>query len=148
MSLALLMATKAASSAASLGLDAGKKLIEVSIPVVKKASQISLQFLQGGLDAVINNNLPSEKIKLNNRLNIIDNGLSIPLSFSENQIKLFHSNMSNDLNTIKGQNEIMFLSNSIQYFIHQWLYIENDGFTVALCELGLEVLKPVSGFKV
>ncbi|WP_374543372.1 hypothetical protein [Flavobacterium sp.] len=121
MSLALLMAAKAASSAASLGLDAGKKLIEVSIPAVKKASQISLQFLQGGLDAVINNNSPSEKIKLNNKLNIIDNGLSIPLSFSENQIKLFHSNMSNDLNTIKGQNEIMFLSNSIQYFIDSHL---------------------------
>ena len=117
MSFALLMAAKAASTAASLGLDAGKKIIEVSIPVVKKASQISLQFLQGGLDAVINNDYPSEKLKLNNRLNIIENGLSIPLSFSENQIKLFHSNMSNDLNTIKGQNEIMFLSNSISYFI-------------------------------
>ena len=117
MSLTMIMAAKAASAAASLSVDAGKKFIEVSIPVVKKASMISLQFLQGGLDAVMNNNSTTDKLTLSNKLNIIDNGLSIPLSFSENQIKLFHNTTTNDLNTIKGQNEIMFLSNSISYFI-------------------------------
>lgn len=103
--------------AADLALTAGKKAIEIAVPATKKASLISVKFIQGGISEVRSMDSDAKSIKLNKKVKIIDDGLSIPLSFSENQIKSFENKISNDLNVIKGQNEIVFLSNSISYFI-------------------------------
>ena len=112
-----LLAAKTTIGATNLAVTAGKKLIEVSIPAAKKASLISFKFIQGGIEAITDKPFHSEKMQLSDNLNIINHGLSIPLSFSENQFKTFNKNISTDLNTIKGQNEMMFLSNSISYFV-------------------------------
>ncbi len=110
-------AARVSLEAAALSAQAGKKLIEVAIPAVKKASKISLTFVQGGVNAVRNQSSQFEQYKLSERLDIIDNGLSIPLSFSENQFKTFNQEVKDELNIIRGQNEIMFLSNSVSYFV-------------------------------
>lgn len=104
-------------SAIDLAATAGKKFIEIAIPAAKKASLISVSFVQGGISEVRNMDAEKNTIKLSKEVKIIDDGLSIPLSFSENQMKNFESKVTHDLNVIKGQNEIIFLSNSISYFI-------------------------------
>ena len=115
-----LWAAKATIGTGNLVAKAGKKFIEVAVPTVKKASQISLTFIQGGINAVQDSSKQSskvERIQLSESLDIVENGLSIPLSFSENQFKTFQQEVSNALNIIKGQNEMLFLSNSIAYFV-------------------------------
>lgn len=107
-----------------VAIPVGKKLIEVSIPVVKQASLICFRFVQGGIDGVLNGpekspsqSVPVEKIKLSKPLDIVSHDLSIPSSFSENQLIPFKNKVANDISVIKGQNEMIFLSNSISYFI-------------------------------
>lgn len=112
-----MLAAKGAAGAAILTSTVGKKIIEVGIPATQKASQISFTFIKGGIEAVKNQSSTREKIQLSENLEIINNDLSIPLSFMENQFKSFKIVVANDLNTIKGQNEMLFLSNSISYFV-------------------------------
>lgn len=97
---------------------AGKKIIvEIGIPLLKKASTIAMKFIQEGVEAVKDKQMQEERIKLSKPLDIVDNSLNIPTSFVENQLKPFVKNIDNDINTLKGQNEMLFLSNSISYFI-------------------------------
>jgi len=110
-----MMAAKATGVAANVVGTVGKKVIEVGLPLVKQAGSISLRFVEGGIDAVKSNEPTS--IKLTKNLNIIDNGLSVPLTFGDNQVKKINQEIREDLNIIKGQNEILFLSNSIKYFV-------------------------------
>lgn len=90
----------------------GKKCIEVAMPVIKQGSLICFKFIQGGIEAA-----HGEKIKLSKPLDIVAHDLSIPASFSGNQLIPFKNKVANDLFVIKGQNEMIFLSNSISYFI-------------------------------
>ena len=93
----------------------GKKIIEVARPMVKKASQISLNFLPN--DAAEKELPESKNIQLSEKLDIVENGLSLPMSYQENQFKMITQKISDDLDIIKGQNEILFLSNSVNYFV-------------------------------
>lgn len=95
-----------------VALPVGKKCIEVAMPVIKQGSLICFKFIQGGIAAT-----QGEKIKLSKPLDIVDHDLSIPASFSDNQLIPFKNKVANDLFVIKGQNEMIFLSNSISYFI-------------------------------
>ena len=104
-----------ASVAAGVAGAAGKKVIEIAVPVVKKTGTISLNFVRGGINGVKEGEQNS--LKLAKQLDIIDNGLNIPLSFGDNQFKKINNDISSDLNIIKGQNEVLFLSNSIRYFL-------------------------------
>ncbi len=99
----------------------GKKMIEVHLPTFKKASQIAFDFIAEGKSFKEKLEEGKGKIKFTKKLDIVDNGLSIPASFSENQFQTITQKISSDLNIIKGQNEIMFLSNSISYFIDSHL---------------------------
>lgn len=92
-----------------------QKIIEVSIPHFKKASQLAVNFLATD----IGGDSPSDNkiIHLSKSLDIVNNGLSLPLSYRENQFKAINQKISDDLDVIKGQNEILFLSNSINYFL-------------------------------
>jgi len=93
----------------------GKKVMEVAIPITKKASQISVDFLATDVGDGL---LGKQKIiQLSQPLDIVENGLSLPISYQENQFKSINQKISDDLDVIKGQNEILFLSNSINYFI-------------------------------
>lgn len=87
-----------------------KKFIKVAIPAVRKASQITLDLVAGSPQGVKN-------LALSKRLDIVDNSLNLTSSFQENQFKMIAQKISDDLSIIKGQNEILFLSNSINYFI-------------------------------
>lgn len=91
-----------------------KKIIEVAIPQAKKASQLQMAFLENKSGVAPGNN---KDIILSQPLDIVDNWLSLPLSYQENQFTSINQKISDDLDIIKGQNEILFLSNSIQYFI-------------------------------
>ena len=103
-----MMAYKIGGSAINMAT----KAIEISSPI----GSISLKFIEGGLNAVSNVSAQNN-IKLTKKLKIIDNGLSLPLSFSDNQVKGINQEIKDDLDIIKGQNEILFLSNSIKYFV-------------------------------
>jgi hypothetical protein len=92
-----------------------KKIMEVAVPVVKKASQVSIEFLATDIGEELLGQKKS--IQLSKPLDIVDNGLSLPISYQENQFKKIDQKISDDLDIIKGQNEILFLSNSISYFI-------------------------------
>ena len=114
-------ASAGASAIAGIAGVAGKKLIKAGITAGKKASKLTFTFIQGGLDALSNaetgetRNLKVEH--LSKPLNIIENGLSVPVSFAENQIIRIQTEITDDLTILKGQNEILFLSNSIRYFV-------------------------------
>ncbi|MEO5330010.1 MAG: hypothetical protein H7829_17405 [Magnetococcus sp. THC-1_WYH] len=97
-------------------LAAGKKVIKVSLAAGKTASKIALTFIQGGVSAVTNKN-PKHVEKLSKNIGIVDNELSIPMSFIENQFRKIDHEIKGDLSIIKGQNELLFLSNSIKYFV-------------------------------
>jgi hypothetical protein len=114
------MALSATSSIGEAAFDAGKKVIEVGIPLTKKAAQLSFTFIKGGLEAVNSEN-KHNVLSLSQPLDIVNNGLSVPLGYSENQFKTFEQNVTKDLNIIKGQNELLFLSNSISYFVESHL---------------------------
>ncbi|WP_256414347.1 hypothetical protein [Acinetobacter sp. 5862] len=89
-------------------------LIEVALPKLQaSASGIAIKIRSTSTDTLHQSN-----IKLNKSLNIVNNGLSLPLSYQENlSVSRISHKISNDLDIIKGQNEILFLSNSIQYFL-------------------------------
>jgi hypothetical protein len=109
-----IMAAKAAWSAGKTAVELGTKLIEVAIPVVQTASKISVTFIRGGVEAVSKEVVRQQ---LSKPLPVVENELSVPLSFSGNQFLTFSQEIKSDLNIIKGQNEMLFLSNSIGYFI-------------------------------
>lgn len=93
-----------------------KKCFEVAMPVIKHGSQICFKVIEGGLISLKDKKV--EKYTLSGPLKIIDNGLSIPTSFSENQLIPLKSQVADELLVIKGQNEMLFLSNSIDYFVN------------------------------
>jgi len=95
----------------------GKKYVEVALPVAKKASQLAIDFL--ATDITDLGHLPShpQVIKLSETLDIINNGLNLAFSYHENQFKPITQQITDDLDIIKGQNEILFLSHSINYFL-------------------------------
>ncbi len=95
--------------------DTAKKAVEVALPMAKKASSIGLRFVEGGISAVKEGD--PQQVNLTKKLDIIENGLSLPLSFSDNQVMKINQKIEEDLDIIKGQNEILFLSNSIKYFV-------------------------------
>ncbi|RUQ39664.1 MAG: hypothetical protein EKK69_08400 [Candidatus Competibacteraceae bacterium] len=100
---------------------AGKRLIKAAVSAGKAASKVTFTFIQGGIDALQNSeNSEGKNIKietLSKPLAIIDNGLSVPVSFAGNQIIRMNTEITDDLTILKGQNEIHFLSNSIRYFV-------------------------------
>lgn len=114
-------ASAGASAIAGIAGVAGKKLIKAGITAGKKASKLTFTFIQGGLDALRSaENGETRNLKfesLSKPLNIIENGLSVPVSFAENQIIRMQTEITDDLTILKGQNEILFLSNSIRYFV-------------------------------
>lgn len=105
-----------AASVLKGSVEVAQKAIEVAIPVVKKAGHISLRFIEGGVAAVRDD---EKVLKLSEPSHAIDNNLSLPGLFFEEQEQLVSSvKIANEqLALIHGQNELMFLSNSIQYFI-------------------------------
>ncbi len=92
----------------------GQKVMEVAIPLTKKASQVAINFLATNIGG---EPFSSKIIQLSQPLDIVENGLSLPLSYQENQFKTISQKITDDLDIIKGQNEILFLSNSIHYFL-------------------------------
>lgn len=99
-----------------------QKIMKVAVPTVKKASQISIEFLATDVGEKLfgrpeETGTKEKIIELSKPLDIVDNGLSLPMSYQENQFKKISQKISSDLDIIKGQNEILFLSNSINYFI-------------------------------
>ena len=121
--------TDAAVSAASAGAAAiggvagvaGKRIIRAGISAGKAASKVTFTFVQGGVEALRNaENGEHKSLKietLSKPLAIVENGLSVPASFAENQIIRMQTEITDDLTILKGQNEIHFLSNSIRYFV-------------------------------
>ncbi|MBF0633009.1 MAG: hypothetical protein HQL89_18775 [Magnetococcales bacterium] len=111
-------------------IGAAKKVIEIGLPVVKGAARIGFRFLQGGVHAVVNDGEPTESspdakreqalmsLKISQRLEAIENGLSVQACFSKNQFWALREEIKEQLNVLKGQNEVNFLSQSIQYFIN------------------------------
>ncbi|MFL1405851.1 hypothetical protein ACJO2E_10980 [Marinobacter sp. M1N3S26] len=91
----------------------GKQIIEIAKPMSRKASQIAVSLLDEGDERP----QVGKHVQLNKDLDIVKNGLSLPLSFRENQFKVISQKITDDLDIIKGQNEILFLSNSINYFV-------------------------------
>ncbi|WP_458735559.1 hypothetical protein [Zobellella taiwanensis] len=111
------------ADAASTAVNVGNKILRASLNAGAKASKVSFTFIKGGIEAVHSQSQASlssheSKVqKISKPLEIIENGLSIPLSFYENQVVKMNNDISNDLMVLKGQNEIHFLSNSIRYFV-------------------------------
>lgn len=117
----------AAVTGASAGLAVlggiGGQLIRATMAAGKTSSRVVFSFVQGGSDTLENGHTDDpdrskKKVELLSKpLNIVSNGLSIPASFSENQFKKINCEITDDLTIIKGQNELLFLSNSIRYFV-------------------------------
>lgn len=105
--------------AAEQVLPMGKKLIEVCLVKLQESPKISMAFVDES-----NRTGPgiNKEIQLTQPLPIVENYLSLPLSYQENQVIAIIEKISDDLDIIKGQNEILFLSNSINYFIDSHKY--------------------------
>lgn len=112
------VATQAGSVALSVGkgvISTAGKIIEISLPIVKQAGKISLKFIEGGVNAVREDG--AKKIELSQKLSLFDNNLNLQSTFDEKQISSFNEKINYNLEIIKGQNEMLFLSNSIKYFV-------------------------------
>lgn len=96
-------------------LNEGQKVIEVAIPLVKKASQLTINFLSA--DILSNQINKTKTIELSKPLDIVDNALSLPVSYQQNQFQTINQKISGELDLLRGQNEILFLSHSINYFL-------------------------------
>lgn len=95
-------------------MERGKKMVQVALPSINSFSSLAISFLS--TDVTSTDNTKNASV-LTRRLDILDNGLSLPASFQKNQSIKMPQKISNDLDILKGQNEILFLSNSIQYFV-------------------------------
>lgn len=75
-----------------------------------------------------------KSILMSDRLAILDDGLSLSASFDSNQRRSIRQKISDDLDIVKGQNEILFLAHSIQYFVesHQTRVGIDRGISYAL----------------
>lgn len=96
-------------------LDKGKRIIEVSLPMVQKASNITIDFLSTDLGKELFSGV--REIKLSKSLGIVERGLSLPASYYENQNASINQDINKGFDIVRGQNEILFLSNSISYFV-------------------------------
>ena len=108
-----------AGSAALLtkaGREAAVKIVEVAVPAVGKAAKISFRFVKGGIDAVKNDD---KKITLSRESAVITNELSMPSLFLEEQQRQFEclQVVNENVSLVYGQNELLFLTQSIQYFV-------------------------------
>ena len=92
-----------------------KLAIEVALPKVQTVSEIAIKFLALDITGTATNK--NNTLRLSKNLPIVENGLNLPLSYQRNQSLKFTNKISSDIDVVKGQNEILFLSNSINYFI-------------------------------
>ncbi|MBO1518097.1 hypothetical protein [Oceanisphaera pacifica] len=96
-------------------IEKGRKIIEVSLPFIKNASEVTVEFLSTDVGKEIFGDVKG--IKLSKKLDILERGLSLPSSYDNNQNTSIKQRISDGFDITKGQNEILFLSNSINYFI-------------------------------
>lgn len=93
----------------------GKKITEKITPaMLKEGCRLVFQFAQNDEKE---HTTDGKEIILNRRVEILENDLSVPKNFMEKQIVRIGQDISDELAIIKGQNEILFLSNSIDYFL-------------------------------
>lgn len=104
------------------------KIVEFSLPKIKKASTVMVRMIphkDANKDSEEKTAEPEQQckhIKLSHPLRIIQHDMNIPSSFSENQMQRIKHEAGEDYAKIaKAQNEIMFLSNSIEYFLKSHL---------------------------
>jgi len=95
-------------------------LVKAVLTVGKKALPIALKSAKLVFDMA--NDLrhtekAKKKVRLSKNLTVVENDLSVPKNYFEKQFLKISQDISDDLSVIKGQNEILFLSNSIEYFL-------------------------------
>jgi len=94
----------------------GKKIItKLSQTVLRKTSKLAFNFIEGKARDSIETG--TKKLNLSKEMEIINNNLSVPKNYIEKQIFKITQDINDDLSIVKGQNEILFLSNSIDYFL-------------------------------
>lgn len=96
-------------------MEKGKGAIQVSLPYVQGASKLAIDFLSTDVGKGLAGDIKS--IKLSKSLDIVDRGLSLPSTYDKNQTIPIEKKILEGIEVVKGQNEILFLSNSINYFI-------------------------------
>ncbi|MBR9856368.1 MAG: hypothetical protein GYB38_01530 [Gammaproteobacteria bacterium] len=96
-------------------LDKGKRVVEVSLPYIKDASELAIDFLSTDVGKELFGDV--KNIKLSKKLDVVDRGLSLPSSYDKNQSASIKQKITDGFEITKGQSEILFLSNSINYFI-------------------------------
>ena len=93
----------------------GAKVARENIPTLTKGmSRLVFDFVKDSSD---NRSNSGKQIALSKKIDIVENDLSVPRNFLEKQIVRISQDITDDLSIIKGQNEILFLSNSIDYFL-------------------------------
>ncbi len=93
----------------------GRKIVgKVGPTVLKEGSKLAFNFINTS-DKNISAN--TKNINLSKKVEVIDNDLSVPKNYIAKQIIKITQEISDDLSIVKGQNEILFLSNSIDYFL-------------------------------
>lgn len=94
----------------------GKKIIsKVSPSMMKEGSRLVFNFVKDATNNGVSD--ATKKITLSRKMDVVENDLSVPRNYVEKQILRFTQDITDDLSIIKGQNEILFLSNSIDYFL-------------------------------
>ena len=88
---------------------------KISPTVLKQGSRLVFNFVK---DATNNGtSSTSKKITLSRKMDVVENDFSVPKNYIEKQIIRITQDITDDLTVVKGQNEILFLSNSIEYFL-------------------------------
>jgi len=94
----------------------GKKIAsKISPSMVRQGSRLVFNFMKDGSNHGMADS--SKRITLSRKMDVVENNLNIPRNYIENQIIRISQDITDDLSIIKGQNEILFLSNSIDYFL-------------------------------
>jgi len=94
----------------------GKKIAsKISPAMLKEGARLAFKFTKDTKSREVSGDTKS--IKLNQKVDIVENHLSVPKNYIEKQALRITQDITDDLSIIKGQNEILFLSNSIDYFL-------------------------------
>jgi hypothetical protein len=90
-----------------------KKVISVGLPLLGNCLRVLFNFInEKGIDQE-----KTKRIILNKDMKVIENDLSVTKNYIENQVIKITQAITDELSIVKGQNEILFLSNSIEYFL-------------------------------
>jgi hypothetical protein len=100
----------------TLFADCRRKLVDICVPQTPHASGLTVGFLsEEQMKETETAQVPVTR--LTRPVDMVTNGLNLPVSYQQHQFRKISQEIKENVDLVKGQNEILFLSRSIDYFL-------------------------------